>query len=153
MAIGLEHEFTYRATLKAPMPIGKGPRGDRVFVEVTGGELEGKRLRGKFVGGGGDWLVLGDDGFGRLDVRAQLETNDGAFVYVSYVTGLLQLTDGVQGALGGGPGTDFGDQYFRTNPVFETGDPRYQWLNQAVFVGEGRVLQGPAVEYRVYRVT
>jgi hypothetical protein len=153
MAIGLEYEFSYTATLKPPMPIGNGPAGNRVFVEVTGGEVEGKRLRGKFVGGGGDWLILGADGFGRLDVRAQIETHDGAFIYVTYVTGLLELNAGVQRALGGGAGTDFGDQYFRTNPSFETGDSRYAWLNQSLFVAEGHVLQGPAVEYKVYRVT
>jgi len=153
MAIGLEHEFTYRAHLKPPMPFGKTPSGDRVFVEVTGGDLEGKRLRGKFVGGGGDWLALGEDGFGRLDVRAQLETHDGVFIYVTYVVGLLQLTEGVQRVLGGGAGTDFGDQYFRTCPKFETGDARYAWLNQSLFVAEGRILKGPVVEYKVYRVT
>jgi len=47
--------------------------------------------------------------------------------------------------------TDYVNQHFRTTPQFETGDPRYAWLNQSVFVAEGRV--GPGrVEYKVYRV-
>jgi hypothetical protein len=33
-----------------------------------------------------------------------------------------------------------------------TADPRYAWLNQTFFVGEGRMLPGLIVEYRVYRV-
>jgi hypothetical protein len=49
--------------------------------------------------------------------------------------------------------TDFADQYFRTTPRFETGDSRYAWLNQSVFVGEGRLYPGFGVEYRVYRLT
>ena len=48
--------------------------------------------------------------------------------------------------------TDFGDQYFRTTPRFETGDPRYAWLNQSTFVAEGRILPERTVEYKVYRV-
>lgn len=37
--------------------------------------------------------------------------------------------------------------------MWETGDDRYAWMTQALWVGEGRVLPGPAVEYRLYRVT
>ena len=59
----------------------------------------------------------------------------------------------VPGGAGSGQETAFGDQYFRTSPRFETGDQRYAWLNQSLFVGEGRVFPGLGVEYRVYRVT
>jgi len=38
-----------------------------------------------------------------------------------------------------------------TQPRFETGDPRYAWLNSTVAVSQGRVLPN-AVEYRVYEV-
>jgi len=37
-------------------------------------------------------------------------------------------------------------------PRFETGDPRYAWLNAVVAVAEGRVLPN-AVEYRVFQVS
>ena len=79
-------------------------------------------------------------------------TDDGAAVYASY-GGLLEMNDKVQQAIANGTSTDFNDQYFRTNPRFETGDQRYAWLNQTCFVGEGRVIPGPGVEYRLYRVT
>jgi hypothetical protein len=72
---------------------------------------------------------------------------------VSYF-GVLEMNAKVQAALvDPAMGTDFADQYFRTNPRFETGDPRYAWLNQTLFVGEGRVLPSRTVEYWVYRVT
>ena len=47
----------------------------------------------------------------------------------------------------GGPGfgatrpTEYGDQYFMTGPRFETGDERCAWLNELVFVGEGRLTE------------
>ena len=153
MGIGLEYECTYQAELRPPLEVGKGPRGNRMIVEVIGGRIEGKRINGKFLTGGADWLVVGDDGFGRLDVRAQLQTHDGAVIYVTYTTGILEMNASVQKALETASGTDYADHYFRTNPVFETGDPRYAWMNQSVFVAEGHLLPGRIVEYKVYRLT
>jgi len=150
--ITLEYEFTYRAKLKPPLAVGPGPYGTRLFFEVVEGDFEGKRLKGKILTGGGDWLLAGADGFGRLDVRAQFLTDDGAAIYLAYF-GLLEMNPKIQAAVSDpNAGTDFGDQYFRTNPRFETGDPRYAWLNQSLFVAEGRVLPGPTVEYKVYRL-
>jgi hypothetical protein len=150
--VELIHEMTYHALLRPPLAIGDGPFGSRMFFEAIEGKLEGPRIRGQLVGGGGDWLLVGADGFGRLDVRAQIETDDGAFVYVQY-HGLLEMNEKMQAAMASAGATDFADQYFRTTPRFETGDSRYGWLNQAVFVGEGRLYPGFGVEYRVYRLT
>jgi hypothetical protein len=149
--VELIHEMTYHAMLRPPMPIGDGPFGSRMFFDVTGGRVEGPRIQGEFKGAGGDWLLVGADGFGRLDVRAQIETDDGAFIYLQY-HGLLEMNDKIQAAMGEAGETEFSDQYFRTAPRFETGDERYSWLNQSVFLGEGRLYPGFGVEYRVYRV-
>jgi uncharacterized protein DUF3237 len=150
--ITLEYEFGYRASLKPPLPVGPGPYGTRLFFEVTEGTFEGKRLKGKILTGGGDWLLVGADGFGRLDVRAQFVTDDGAAIYLSYF-GLLEMNAKIQAVVADTKlGSDFGDQYFRTNPRFETGDPRYAWLNQTLFLAEGHFLPGRTVEYKVYRV-
>ena len=42
----LVHEMTYHAMLRPPMQIGDGPFGTRMFFDVTGGEVEGPRVRG-----------------------------------------------------------------------------------------------------------
>jgi hypothetical protein len=148
-------EFEYHANLDPPQDVGVGPFGQRLVVPVPGGELVGDRLKGSFVGSAGDWLLAGADGFGRLDVRATLETSDGALIYFQYF-GLLELTPGITGVLeGGDTPTNFGDQYFFTNPRLETGDERYAWVNQTFFVGQGRLTPGPSgprVEYQVYRL-
>jgi hypothetical protein len=151
VAMDLVHEMTYHALLRAPLAIGDGPFGTRMFFEAIEGRLEGPRIRGRFVGGGGDWLLVGADGFGRLDVRAQIETDDGALVYVQY-HGVLEMNEKMQSAMANAASTEFADQYFRITPRFETGDQRYSWLNQSVFVGEGRLYPGFGVEYRVNRV-
>jgi hypothetical protein len=41
--------------------------------------------------------------------------------------------------------TAFGETCFVTQPRFETGDPRYAWLNRVAAVGEGRLLPNHSV--------
>jgi len=148
----LQLEFTYDAKLAPALIVGTGPYGTRMVMPVVDGRAKGDRISGSLVGGGGDWLVVGSDGWGRLDVRAQIQTDDGALIYLSYV-GLLQLTEDVMAAVAAGTvGTEFDDQYFRTTPRLETGDERYAWVNHTLFVGRGKIIPA-GVEYEVYRVT
>ena len=148
----LQLEFAYQATLAPPLMIGTGPYGTRAFFAVTEGRVKGDRINGTFVGGGGDWLLIGSDGWGRLDVRGQIQTDDGAVLYLTYY-GVLELTETVMTATQTmAEETDFDDQYFRITPRLETGDERYGWVNQTVFVGRGRLIPG-GVAYEAYRVT
>lgn len=142
-------EFTLSAMLKPPLPIGPGPVGTRMYYDVKSGSVRGDRLRGTVLGGG-EWALIGPDGFLRIDVRLQVETHDKAHLYIQY-SGLLELNDAVQSALEDGSGTDYGEQYFYTNPRIETGDERYAWVNSTFFVGEGHILPDLGVEYRVSR--
>jgi hypothetical protein len=151
----LVHEFSYHAELQGSV-VGAGPFGQRVFADVVSGTVEGDRLKGTLAATGGDWLLIGPDGWGRADVRINIHTHDGAVIYAQYF-GLLEITPGIGAVLGGaGEPTSFQDQYFRTAPRLETGDERYSWVNQTLFVAEGRLSPGAAglaVDYRVYRVT
>jgi hypothetical protein len=145
----LEFLMEYHADLKPPVGVGPGPSGRRQIYEVTGGSFEGPKLRGTIETGGGDWLLIGADGVGRLDVRATLRTHDGALIYMQY-HGVIDLPGlAARQAPPGGRG-EYGDIYFMTAPRFETGDERYAWLNAVIAVGEGRSAPG-AVEYRVYQ--
>lgn len=143
-------EFRFDAQLVPPLDMGPTPRGQRLFFDVGAGEVHGERLRGKVLSGG-DWLLVGPDGFGRLDVRAQIQTHDGAYLYM-YYHGVLEMNPTVLDALANGKPTDYGDAYLRTSPVLETGDPRYAWVNQSLFIGAGHLLPGGKIEYQVYRV-
>jgi hypothetical protein len=145
-------EFTYYASLAPPLMIGNGPYGTRALFPVQDGRVKGDRISGSFVGGGGDWLLIGSDGWGRLDVRGQIQTDDGVLLYITYY-GVLQLTETVMTAVQTmAEETSYEDQYFRITPRIEAGDERYFWVNQTVFVGRGRIIPG-GVEYEVYRAT
>jgi hypothetical protein len=141
----LVREFSYELTIARPLKSANGPYGSRMIVPVTGGGAKGDRINGTFIGGGGDWMLIGPDGWARTDVRGQLQTDDGALLYLSY-QGLLQMTTIMEKE------TDFDDQYIRATPRLETGDARYAWVNQTIFVARGRLIP-TGVEYEVYRVT
>ena len=147
----LEPLMNYYANLVRSVEVGKGPYGNRVIVEVDGGEFEGPRLKGTIRKPAcADWLLIDDDGNGHLDVRATFETHDGAFIYVQYF-GHVIMTPAVQAALAGEGETAYGEEHFFTNPRMETGDDRYRWVNTVMAVAEGRLLPG-RVEYQVYQV-
>jgi hypothetical protein len=54
----LVHEYNLLARLNHPVEFG-GPYGQRMFFEVTGGEISGSRLNATIRRGGGDWAILG----------------------------------------------------------------------------------------------
>ena len=146
----LIYECTYRAELDPKrLMVGPGPLGVRVVSTVIGGWCKGERLSGTLSGAAGDWMLVGQDGFARLDVRGQLVTQSGAVVLITY-NGLLEMNQKVTSAAGGD--TEFQDQYFRTLVRMESGAPNFAWVNTSLFVGRGRLVKG-GVEYEVYRLT
>ena len=134
--------FDFTAELEEAVPVGAGPFGTRRIRGVRAGEVKGERIRGTVGTGGADWVLVGPDGWGRLDVRLTLNTHDGAHIYVQYF-GLIEYTEAAKAANAGERSSDSEDHYFRACPRLETGDPRYEWVNRTVFVAQGRLHPGP----------
>ncbi len=148
--IRLEHLLTVRFDVSAPRSLGQTPFGERRIVHITGGSFEGPQLRGTVLPEGGDWLLLRSDGVLQLDVRATLQTDDGALIYMTY-RGFRHGPAEVIDRLNRGEAVDPSTYYFRTAPFFETGDERYAWLNRTICVSTGeRLPSGPV--YTVYQV-
>ena len=147
----LEHIFSYTATLASPPEvIGPVAEGVRANFYCTGGTISGPRLQGKIHPVGGDWLTIRTDGVGILDVRATLESHDGALIYIAY-QGVSDLgDDGYQKFLQGKlPRT----VPLRAVPRFQTAHPGYLWLNriQGLSIGEVNT-ERSEVSYDVYAV-
>jgi hypothetical protein len=123
-------------TLAPAQELGDSPLGRRRIINITGGTFRGERLSGKVLPGGADWQVIRTDGVADLDARYTLETSDGALIYVrnhGYRHGPAEVLKD----LSSGKDVDPSLYYMRTAPLFETGDPRYAWLNRIICVGTG----------------
>lgn len=147
----LEHLCSYTATLDPNFEIiGLTPEGLRVNAYVTGGQVKGPRLNGKVRPVGADWLTVRPDGVGILDVRATMETGDGALIYLSY-QGVAEMgEDAYQRFLDGDPPAR---SPLRCVPRFVTSHPDYLWLNrlQCLNIGEAD-LTVPHAAYDVYAI-
>ena len=147
----LEHLYDMHADLEAPQVVGATPLGMRQIFIVKGGTVEGTRVKGEILPGGGDWALIRCDGAVQLDVRATLRTDDGALIYATY-SGLIIAEPAVFGRLLQAEDVPLNEYYFYINPMFQTAAPQYLWLNRLIAIGRGKVGPG-GVEYRVWAVT
>lgn len=151
--ITTEHLFDMVVDLQERVSAGTGPYGQRVLFPAAGGRFDGPSLHGEVMPVGADWALFRPDGGMSLDVRLTLRTHDDAIVHMTYggrwiVPSELQadVLDPVARYQ-----LDPAQYYWRTNPLFETGDERYAWLNDIVSVGFGYPVGG-GVAYKIARV-
>ena len=135
MTVELVPLATMTAELAAPFMLADTPVGNRVIFEVVSGTLEGERIRAKMKGNAAaDWLRVGPDHTGTIDVRALVETDDGALVFIQYE---------------GRVDSDSPSGPIYIAPKLETGDDRYRWLNRVQAVGKG-FFDGTTLTYELY---
>jgi hypothetical protein len=134
----MDYLASVHVPLKPPETIGVTPEGIMVnwFWFPVEGVVVGPKLNGRVLRIGGDWMTIRRDGVGVMDVRATLETDDGALLFVSYLGHYELGENGYQ---------DFLDRRWptraptRTTPRFHTGHPKYLWLNRLQCLGIGEV--------------
>jgi Protein of unknown function (DUF3237) len=146
----LEFLYELSAYLEPPLAIGENPHGNRQPFYVTGGSFEGPRLKGKVLAGGGDWLLVRPDGVGELDVRATLQTDDGALLYVTYRGYVTKAPELLPRWLAREQ-IPHEEYYFVVTPYYETSAAQYAWLQQVVVIGMGSLIEG-GVSYQVFAV-
>ena len=124
--------------LQPPEIIGETPTGLLVnwFWSPNEGTVVGLGETAKVRKIGGDWMNIRRDGIGVMNVRATVETAEGALIYAEY-----------QGYC------DFGDKGYqnfldrrwpdlaptRTTPRLQTTHPKYAWVNRLQCIGVGAV--------------
>jgi hypothetical protein len=92
-------------------------------------------LKGTVYSGGADWVTQ-VSGHSSLDVRIGLETDDGAFISMSY-KGIIARNGS--------------DRYWRVTPLFTTSSEKYDWLNHIVAVGKSKQIEGK-VAYDIFQI-
>ncbi len=107
-----------------------------VIGEVTAARAEGDRFSANLKGNAAaDWLRVSPDGYGTIDVKITLETDDGAIVHATY-SGRLQ----------------FDTMTVYTAPLFNTGDERYAWMNRIQAVSKGTFQPDGTLVYEMFEL-
>jgi hypothetical protein len=142
--------FVMRLSVPPLIVPGQTPNGVRRIGVIQGGSFEGERLSGEVLAGGNDWQTIRSDGCVKLDVRIVLKTDDEALIGMTY-QGLRWGPAEVMEKLDRGEVVDPASYYFRTMASFETGAPKYDWINRILAVGAGgRPASGPV--YSLFEV-
>jgi hypothetical protein len=149
-APGLRLFATLEVTLGPPREIGAGRAGRRRIVPIIGGRVEGPGISGRILNLGADWQTIFGDGVAHLDTRYAFETDEGAVIEIIN-RGLRHGPAEVIAALARGEAMPPENYYMRTHATLETGDPRYEWVNRALFLGTGARLKS-AVVMTLYQV-
>ena len=142
--------FVLQLDVTGPTNVGDTPVGGRRIGVITGGRFGGHGLSGVVLDGGSDWQTVRSDGSSTLPVRFLLNTDHDALIAMTY-QGIRFGAPEILQKLADGQAVDPISYYFRTTPLFETSDSRYDWLNRVVAIGVGhRLSTGPI--YSVFEV-
>jgi hypothetical protein len=130
---------TMTLTVGNPVDAGNTPAGRQMVAEIVAATVSG-RLAGSLAGGGSaDWFTMTPGGLLLPDVRLAIRTGDDAVVFVRY-SGRLRFVPGQESVA-------------LITAVFETGDPRYRWLNDIQAAGKGIMSADRSrVDYEIYEL-
>ncbi|MCM5682435.1 DUF3237 family protein [Schlegelella sp. S2-27] len=140
-----------RCDVEDVVSLGAAPYGERRFVPLGGGIVEGPELNGHIVTGGVDWQMQRADGV--LDIAAHyvIRTDDGALVEVTS-TGMRHAEADVMHQLARGEAVPRERYYFRTVMRFQAGASRWAHLNRTIAIASG-AREARRVVLDVYRLT
>ena len=125
----------FSIAIEPPRIIGPTPEGIRVTWNAKSGTAVGPRLSAKVLQGA-DWMEIRSDGVGKIDVRAILETGEGARIITTYSGVMDWGADGYDAFLAKSLPKSLPSW---TTQRFLTADPTYSWLNRLQGVSVGRV--------------
>lgn len=140
----LTHVCDITVKLDPIREMGQGRGGQRRIIPIVGGTVTGPMIQGTVLNLGADWQTIFVNGLAELDTRYAFETHDGATIEIVNF-GYRHGPAAVLAALARGEEVSPDDYYMRTHARLETGDPRYDWVNRALFVGSGARLKQAVV--------
>jgi hypothetical protein len=129
----LRHMCEIAADVGPMRDLGPMPRGRRRIIPILGGHVKGSRVEGDILPGGSDWQHLRADGVLELTARYAILTKDGVEIAVTN-RGIRRAPKPIMDRLTRGEAVDPALVYFRTIPVFEAPEGRYDWLNRSLFL-------------------
>jgi hypothetical protein len=133
-------EFAFDIKIKVEpgrgLEAGTTAKGFRRMIPIAGGSFEGTGIRGIILPGGYDFQLLRNDGVLEIDARYVLQADDGALITIVN-RGFRHGSAEVMQQLASGMEVSPSSYYFRSVPVFDTGNKKYDWLTKHIFVANG----------------
>lgn len=126
-------------TLGDPLVVGPTPRGLHRIIPITGGSVEGPKLRGVILPGGADWQYIDGAGTTEVDARYTLRTGEGVLLGVTS-RGIRTGPPEVLASLARGEEVDPASYYFRTAVRIEAPVGIYDWMARAIFLAQAERL-------------
>jgi hypothetical protein len=133
-ALQTRYVFTITAHVGSVTSAGDIGTGVRRIIPITGGAVKGRDVNGKVCAFGADFQIIRPNELIELEAKYAFQTDDGAVIYVENRGIRFGPVELLQRLKRGEP-VDPGLIYFRTVPKFETGDEKYRWLMESLFVG------------------
>lgn len=131
--------------------LGDASRGERRYVPLGGGTVQGPELNGSIVEGGVDWQLLRGDGVLEIAAHYVIRAHDGALIEVRS-EGLRHGPPEVMARLARGEPVPREAYLFRTLVRFDTGAPAWVHLCRTLAIACGQ-REARAVLLDLYRLT
>ncbi|WP_119155371.1 DUF3237 domain-containing protein [Caldimonas tepidiphila] len=135
----------------ALVTLGLAKHGERRYVPLGGGTVQGPELNGRIVEGGVDWQVQRSDGVLEIAAHYVIRADDGALIEVQS-EGLRHGPAEVMARLARGEAVPREAYFFRTLMRFTTGAEAWLHLNKVMAIACGTREAG-RVLLDVYRLT
>ena len=126
-----------RCEVGALVTLGPAKYGERRYVPLGGGTVQGPELNGTLVEGGVDWQVQRADGVTDIAAHYVIRTTDGALVEVQS-EGMRHGPAEVMARLARGEPVARDEYFFRTVVRFTTGAPAWLHLNKVLAIAVGQ---------------
>lgn len=116
---------------------GPAKHGERRFVPILRGSVQGPELNGDLIEGGVDWQLQRADGVTEISAHYVIRTADGALIEVQS-DGLRHGAPEVMARLARGEDVPPQDCFFRTLVRLTTGHADWLHLNKVMAIANGR---------------
>ncbi len=140
-----------RCAVSPIVSLGPAPLGERRYVPILSGTVQGPELSGEIVGGGVDWQIQRGDGVLEIAAHYVIRADDGGLIEVRS-EGLRHGPPEVMQRLGRGEAVPPEAYFFRTLLRLTTGASAWLHLNKLLALAVGQ-REPDCVRLDVYRIT
>jgi len=140
-----------RCEVSPMVTLGPAPYGERRYIPLGGGTVQGPELNGTLVEGGIDWQINRSDGVLDISAHYVIRADDGGLIEVRS-DGMRHGPAEVMARLARGENVPRDAYFFRTLIRFQTGAPAWLHLNKVMVLACGR-REATRVILDYYRIT